>query len=293
METSITNYAQQVDEILNSLDVSDVTLKSYQHGAVLFLRFLQNNPFNFNTFLEYKKALALRADLAIATKNKYLASARVLLKEFNRRGVLKSDITQNIKGFQQSRKHKKPGLTDQEAQAFLDLLKGLKPTKQNLRLKAFFCLLAFQGLRQIEIVRLDVEDIDLINGKAFIQSKGEDDKEQIHLHPETVISLQQYLKSVHTSSGAVFKSHSNHASDRLSTHTIKVEITRVLRTINSDKTTHGFRHFYITSLLKELDVRTVRKFSRHKNLEMLVVYDDELDISNKSKDVFKIFDKLK
>ena len=45
-------------------------------------------------------------------------------------------------------------------------IKALPDTSNNARLKALFCLLALQGLRQIEAVRLDVEDLDLVNGLA-------------------------------------------------------------------------------------------------------------------------------
>jgi hypothetical protein len=39
-------------------------------------------------------------------------------------------------------------------------------------------------------------------------------------------------------------------------------------------------------------VRNVRKFSRHSSLEMLIVYDDEIDIFNKTVDVFQVFDRF-
>jgi len=71
-------------------------------------------------------------------------------------------------------------------------------------------LLALQGLRQIEAVRLNVEDLDLVNGLAWIQ--GKDDKELIHLHPETVRGLRNYIREVKIGSGVLFKSLSNNKS---------------------------------------------------------------------------------
>jgi integrase len=51
-------------------------------------------------------------------------------------------------------------------------------TKDSIRLKAILSLLALQGLRQVEIVRLDVKDLDLVSKTAFVLGKGRDDKEQ-------------------------------------------------------------------------------------------------------------------
>ena len=174
----------------------------------------------------------------------------------------------------------------------VEKLRQLDNSPRNTRIKALFSLLAFQGLRQIEIIRLDVTDLDLINATAFIRGKGQDDKELIHLHPETVNTLKIYLKMNKIADGALFMSLGNRKSYRITTMTVKRDLRAVLKPLGIEKTTHGFRHFYITTLLKKFDVRDVRKFSRHKNLEMLIVYDDELDIKSKSSEVFNCFSGL-
>jgi len=69
----------------------------------------------------------------------------------------------------------------------------LESTTINLRLKAILSLLIFQGLRQIEITRLNVSDIDLKNKTANILGKGRDDKELVHLHSIAVKVLKEYL----------------------------------------------------------------------------------------------------
>jgi integrase len=74
--------------------------------------------------------------------------------------------------------------------------------------------------------------------------------------------------------------------------TLNREFNKLFHSIGIKKNIHGFRHFYITTLLNNLDVRTVRKFSRHKNLEMLIIYDDEIDIKNKTSQVFNCFNNI-
>jgi len=288
----IGNASDKAKTIIDSLDVTENTRRDYLYRIPLFINYIKKNGISFNTFLEYKRLLEKRTDIKIATKNKYLQTARTFLKELSRQGLLPTDITANISGWTQDKKHKKEGLSNEEIQLLADKLRHLPSTPKNIRLKAIFSLLAFQGLRQIEITRLNVEDIDLKSHTALIQGKGKADKELIHLHPETVRAVKEHIRVSRVGSGALFKSMGNRYSDRITTMTIKREIREALSPLGIDKTTHGFRHYYITTLLQKLDVRDVRKFSRHSNLEMLIVYDDELDIKHKTGEVFKCFQGL-
>lgn len=202
------------------------------------------------------------------------------------------DITQNIKLFKQNKKHKREGLSKKEIHLLVERLREMEPTPKNTRLRAVFCLLAFQGLRQIEIIRLDVKDVDMAHGIVYVRGKGSDDTEAVYLAPETVKSLKEYVRVNNVKSGALFQSMGNRKSERLSTMTIKREFKELFERLEIEKTAHGFRHYYITTLLKHLQVRDVRKFSRHKSLEMLIVYDDEVDLRQKTVEVFACFEGL-
>lgn len=276
-------------QIFDLLDVSFSTRKEYKSRISLFLDFIESRTFDFNSFLDFKRYLGDKSDFATSTKNKYLATARIFLKELNRRGLISTDITQNIKAFKQSNRHKLEGLNQVEIEMLVTKIHNLPTTPKHVRLKALFCLLAFQGLRQIEIVRLDIDDLSLVNKKAAIQGKGRDDKEHIYLMPETVKALRTHIRINKVSTGAIFKSLGNRKSERVTTMTIKRELKELFIELGIDKTVHGLRHYYITTLLKTFDVRDVRKFSRHKNLEMLVVYDDEIDIGEKAIKVAECF----
>lgn len=279
-----------IDSVFDGLDVVENTRREYKSRIGLFLQFTKKQGLNRNTFLEYKRYLAERADFTVSTKNKYLATARIFLKELNRIGILPVDITQNIKSFSQLKKHKKDGFTQEEVELMALYLKEMEQSPRTSRLKAFFCLLALQGLRQIEIIRLDVEDINLNNGTAFVRGKGRDDKELIYLNPQTVNTLKQHVKDNRVGAGALFRSLGRRFSDRITTMTIKREIRLLTESLNIKKSVHGFRHYFITTLLGKMDVRDVRKFSRHRSLEMLIVYDDEMDVKCKFDEVQKIFE---
>lgn len=267
------------EKVFDSLDVSGNTRMEYKGRIGLFLNFTQENGINHNSYLEFKRYLINRTDFSTSTKNKYLATAKIFLKELNREGILPVDITQNIKTFSQSKKHKQDGLNDEEVGKLVNWLKKLPQSPQNTRLKAIISLLALQGLRQIEIIRLNVNDLDLVAKVAYVQGKGKDDKESVNLHPETVKTLRDYLKTNAIASGALFVSQSNNSrNERLTTRSIRQIVTETLKPLGIDKTTHGFRHYFTTKLIKTYkgDLLEVAQYTRHKNLEMLQVYNDSI-----------------
>jgi integrase len=270
---------EKADQVFDLLDVSESTRSEYKSRIGLFLKYIEGNGLNRNSFLEFKRMLAGKTDFSVATKNKYFATAKIFLRELARRGILPTDITLNIKTFNQCKKHKRDGLNEAEMGLLSRKMKDLPLTPQNARIKAILSLLALQGLRQIEIVRLDVKDLDLANKTAFVQGKGRDDKEKIDLHPETEKNLKEYLKLNKIADGALFTSRSNNSrSKRLSTRAIRKIVRLLLLELKIDKTAHGFRHFFTTQLVKTYkgDLLEVARYTRHRSLEMLQVYDDNI-----------------
>ena len=158
-------------------------------------------------------------------------------------------------------------------------MKELPDTKQNTRLKAVLTLLATQGLREIEVRRLDVKDIDQVNLTAMVQGKGQDDREAIHLHPGTAEAIRKYLDTNNIKDGPLFTSQSNNSRDqRLSTRSIRSIVKKVLSESGINRNVHGFRHYFVTRLIRQYkaDLIQVKGYTRHKCLEMLVTYNDEI-----------------
>jgi len=277
---TISNPQAKAEKVFDLLDVSEATRQDYKYRIGLFLDFTSERGFNRNSFLDFKRALAERTDFAVSTKNKYLATAKIFLKEANRQGALPADITQNIKTFSQNKKHKRDGLNDEEIKTLTNAMQALPETPTNARLKAILSLLVFQGLRQVEVIRLDVRDIDFISKTAFIQGKGQDDKEPINLHPEAIKAIQGYLKGNRIADGALFTSQSNNSKNkRLTTRAIRDIVKETLNALGIEKTTHGFRHYFTSTLIKtnKGDLREVAQNTRHKSLEMLQVYNDNIN----------------
>lgn len=266
-------------QVFSTLDVKDVTRNDYLVRIKHFIDFTQKYGLNSNTFLEYKRFLGGIDTYSISTKNKYLISAKVFLDGLYRLQMIPVKLTDNIRGFNQSKLHKKNGITNPDIEKIQEYCQSLDISNTNLRLRALIALFLFQGLRQIEVSRLNVADLDLKNNIAYIVGKGRDDKEQIHLHPTTVKILVDYLKVYRFKDGALFRSESNFSTgSRLTTKSIREIMKAVFKALNIESTTHGFRHYFITKLIQSYkgELLLVSKYSRHRSIQMLEVYNDEV-----------------
>ncbi len=264
--------------VFDTLDITEATKQDYLARLPRFIAFVQSRGVDRNLLLNYKQSLRDDVSLGVSSKNKYLVAARIALRELYRQGKLKVDLSVGVKSFQQSNKHKVIGLNREEVELICNHLQALGDSLRNIRLKVIVALLLFQGLRQIEICRLDVEDIDLANNRIYIIGKGRADREPIHIHPETHKVLTQYLRSSQVKYGPLF-THLNRQSRgiRLSTRGLRMIFQDLLESLDIHKTTHGTRHYFTTELIRHFqsDLATVAKFTRHSSIEMLIIYNDE------------------
>lgn len=271
------NYIDQINQIFDALDVRDNTRYEYKQRIKHFVAFIESNGFELNTLLDYKRSLASNEYYSISTKNKYLACARIFLREAHRLGFLPRDITSNVKCFQQNKRHKVFGISDIEATAIWQWTKG-NPDK--LRECAILSLLLFQGLRQAEICNIRRGDVNLKAKSLNVLGKGRDDKETVYLHLKTVSCLRRYVR-VRRFSDTDYLFTSQRAKSRhvrLTERGLQIIVRKVLEELEIDKTVHGFRHFYTTRLIRSMpgELMTVTRFTRHKSIQMLEVYNDSL-----------------
>jgi integrase len=286
---SITTLAR---ELFDGMDLTVNTVKDYNARIGSFIQFcFDNGGLNSGSLVAYKKCLANDTTKTVATKNKYLAVARVFCKALKVSSHIQYEIL-DVKTFKQDIKHKRLGVNDLEVSKIITTLK----TRNDSELTAIVYLLALQGLRQIEVVRLDIEDVDLSNSRLMVQGKGRTDKEPIHLHPKTVEALAQFLKDSGRKSGALFVGTGNrNRGKRILTRTIQKWMHDLFGEAGiTDKVVHGFRHYFTTTLLKELNgnITAVQRFTRHKSLEVLQCYNDELTHEKHLPTFVKAFDHL-
>lgn len=274
-----------INWLYTHMDVSGSTLADYSSRLGPFAEYLTANGIHDNSLLEYKRMLSNDHTITISTKNKKLTVARLFLRELYRRGVIPVDITVGVKGFQQSSKHKRSGLNDDDIALLREWVSlNQYRTPSTIRLTCILLLLTYHGLRQIEICRLKYEDIDFINGMIFVQGKGRDDKEPIHLNPDVANALKLYCTTYQISSGCAFFSISNNRSKGLplTTRGLRAVVTHLFNKLGIDRTVHGLRHFYVTKLVEEFpgDLFMIMNFTRHRSVEQLLVYNDAIMQAN-------------
>ena len=130
------------------LPISETTRDDYKLRVGEFIEFIKINGLNRNTMLDYRKHLEARTDYSISTKNKYFTTAKRYCGVLYNAHIIPTDITKDLsgvelKGFKQSRLHKKDGVSQDEIDRLAEYFRGLDESKQNLRLKAIFSLLIF------------------------------------------------------------------------------------------------------------------------------------------------------
>lgn len=254
---------------IDRLDIRESTRRDYLYRVQELVDFLQVNGLGENVLIEYKRYLDEKYQ-TVATKKKYFNVARVVLKEFFRLAGRK-DFTIGIKGFRDDRLHKKVGPSDEEVKALLNSVK-------DPREKAMLFLFIYQGLREIEIVRLNVQDLDLENGIMMIHGKGRDDTEPVYIMDPVIPVLEFYIWKFKPNRELFYSLSNNAKGKRLTTRAIQWMFKRIFNDHGIKTTPHGFRHWYTTYLIKHLEnLEKVRTFTRHKSVNTLAVYNDEVD----------------
>ena len=87
----------------------------------------------------------------------------------------------------------------------------------------------------------------------------------------------------------------NNKNGRLTTKSIRSIVKSVFKTLRINKSTHGFRHYYTTRLIQSFkgDLIKVAKYTRHRNIEMLQVYNDEINTKADKTRFHKAFKHIK
>lgn len=249
-------------------DRKRTTRENYIKRLPDFHTFIQKNGFDKRVLRGYNTYLLQRSDISAATKDAYLRAARALVKELRFEYDL-PEIDQQATWAESGKKHKKLGPKDEEVEKLTNHLRVLPLTPTNARLKAIMSLLLFQGLRQVEITRLTVEDINFSDMSFMVQKKGKHNKERRDLHPTTAKNIQEYLGQTNLKSGQLIP---------LTTKSIRRLVVQTFKSLGIDKSTHGTRHWFTTKLIRLFNgnLFEVMKFTGHESIETLRVYYDEI-----------------
>ena len=253
------------------IDVKDTTRRNYEAGIKQFLQYLQANNITQPT---REDVVAFRdfltsTDKTPGTVAAYLASVRLFFQWAEAEGLYKN-VASRVKSPKVSKMHKRDPFN-------VEQVKEISNT-ENLRDRAIILLLAACGLRTVEVVRADIQD--LRNGKLYIQGKGRTEKDAFARIPNELNKvLFAYLNTRPEAkpTDPLFTSVSNrNDGGRMTTRSISRIVKEASRSCGIDSrrlTAHSLRHFAVTEAIKEgLPLMEVKEFSRHSSVETLNIY---------------------
>ncbi|MFT3836394.1 MAG: tyrosine-type recombinase/integrase [Myxococcaceae bacterium] len=223
-------------------------------------------------------ALAYRAHLvekklAAATINRRLAALRSLVKLGRVLGMVPWTLEVPNEKAQPYRDTRGPGRA-----GFLALLEQLRARSdaKGARDRAIVRLLYERALRCVEVRRLDLVDVDLDAGVLQVLGKGRKSKEPLTIAGPTLAAVKAWIVVRGTEAGPLFTNLDRaHKRQRISSTAVYDVVRQLGEAAGIRARPHGLRHAAITEALdRKLDVRAVQRFSRHRDLRILLVYDD-------------------
>ncbi|MCX6640702.1 MAG: tyrosine-type recombinase/integrase, partial [bacterium] len=167
------------------------------------------------------------------------------------------------------------------AEGFRKLLESAarQSPKKAARDKAILRLLFDLALRRGEVTGLDFGDVDLETGTLAVKGKGRNnEKELLTLPVKTAEALKNWLEIRGSEPGVLFYNFDHAAKGERLTGRSVDRLVKYLgkRAGLKDVRPHGLRHAAITEALDLTggDVRKVQRFSRHRDIRTLSLYDD-------------------
>ena len=150
-----------------------------------------------------------------------------------------------------------------------------------LRDTAIIRLMYDNGLRRIEILRIDLpDDLDRPGARIQILGKKRADREWLTLAPKTLAVIDAWIEERGEDAGPMFCAlRGTSRGQRLTDRSLTRLITAIGKAAGVRVSPHGLRHTSITAALDASggDLRATAKFSRHKNWRDIQHYDDARD----------------
>lgn len=262
------------------------TVRTYATSLKQWFKYLREKGIKqpqYDTVFDYKQTLKQQGKKATTIQN-YVMAVKQFFK-WTEAEELYPDIARNVKGAKLSRQFKKDYLKPSQAKKVLSVI-----DRSTIEGKRNYCMLAVMltmGLRTIEIVRANVENIRNVGEDTvlYVYGKGHlsaDDPVRMPDHVEA--ALQEYLnaRKVHNASEPLFTSTSNrNKNGRMTTRAIRGIVKKIFRKAGLDSprlTAHSTRHTAATlSLMNGASVREVQQLLRHKNIQTTEIYAHDLN----------------
>jgi len=259
--------------ILSRCDVKQSSKNTYSIAIKRFLQFCAQHGWTDDILLKYKEHLRHLPDRSSNTKAQYLNAARITARHFYLLGYCSEDVSRSVKSFKVNPSHKRSPISEFDRRKIFRWLEQHGDARTSL----IFHLLAFQGLRRMEVCSLRIEDFHAADNTLLIDSKGVDGKVLIMLHNKTAHALSHYMETLNRKSGPLFPSSAK--TGHLTTVAIHRIVQHVHRQNRIKANVHAWRKYFTSTLLENgFDVITTSKFTRHKSIATVSIYYDRLNL---------------
>ena len=275
---------------LEKENYSKTTIESYVNGAEVFIKWCKRNhtspeSIDYQTLLKYIKYLQRKKTTKKTVKHR-IGSLKIyfkyLLSEYYRIDNPIENI--NIKGVKRIINYNILEADELEDLYYSFETENIKDKYHRLtakRNKIIVGLMVYQGLNTSELIRLELEDLQLYKGKIYIKSGARSNSRTLELKSWQVIELLEYVKEIREE----IKIRRNVEGERLFIpsnarlgNTIQF-ILKKLKTINH-KVTNGnqLRASVITNWLKQYNLRQVQVLAGHRYISSTERYlQDDLE----------------
>ncbi len=267
-----------VDRFIASQDVKESSKKLYRRTLKQYFNWIEEKRYFLGDvarpqLLEYKEGL-LSSGMSSLTVSSYITSVRRFY-EWTEANKIYPNIAKGIKTPRRKQQFKKQPLLPSQATELLNHYKGARDY-------AIISLLLRTGLRTIEIIRANVEDIVFKGSQRvlLVHGKGRDEKDNfVLLTDKTYQPLKAYLETRIDPKGSepLFTSSSNNnQGKRLTTRSISFIAKEGLKAIGLDSkefTAHSLRHTTAVNILRAGgSIETAQFTLRHTNPATTQIY---------------------
>ena len=269
-----------VDRFINAQDVKLSSKLLYRRTLKQYFNWVSKKSYSLSDIarpqlLEYKEEL-LASAMSSLTVGSYITSVRRFY-EWTEANKLYPNVAKGIKTPKRRQQFKKQPLLPAQATALLNYYQD-----KALREYAVISLLLRTGLRTIEVIRANIEDITYKGSQRvlLVQGKGRDEKDNfVLLTDKTYQPLAEYLatRGAVVGSEPLFTSSSNNSKgDRLTTRSISFMAKEGLKAIGLDErsfTAHSLRHTTAVNILRAGGSLETAQFTlRHSNPATTQIY---------------------
>lgn len=266
------------------LDVSARSVGSYSGSLRQFVAWTSAQGIDRPTradVIAYREELRRRCKPA--TVQSYITALRLFFRWTESEGIY-PNIADHIKGARLDPGHKRDNLTADQVRRVLASIDT--DSTIGKRDYSIIALMVTGGLRDIEISRANLDDLQTVSGRPalYVQGKGHEERtDYVFIVHEVESALRAYIEATRARHGnALFVRTSNNGNgERLSARSVSAIVKNRLRGAGLDSprlTAHSLRHTAITlSLAGGVPLRDVQAFARHKSITTTQIYAHDLD----------------